>query len=683
MAADPYKYFRVEARELLEQLSQGALDLEKGAPPNDLLARLLRVAHTLKGAARVVKQSQIAEHAHRIEDLFTALRGRSEPATRQEIDGLLALLDDVGALLAKLNAGGQAAPQAPRGGPAQEVVHVLRPDVEDVEALARGVAETQSHLAALRPRLHELTAVQQLVGLVQNQLAGLGVRLGTTASEGQRVEKALSMIDEANRRLGALQRQAAYSVDRADAEMRQVSDAAARLRLLPANGLLRFLERAVRDAAKALGKQVRFEGHGGDIRLEGEIVAVVQGALLQLVRNAVAHGIEATVDQRRAAGKPAEGRVAVTVRRRGASLVFVCSDDGAGIDFAALRRILQQKGVRLTESQALDDDELLRQLLKGGISTAEKVSDVAGRGIGLDVVREASERLGGQVAIHSTPQKGTTIELTVPSSLAAFPALLVEAAGVTAAVPLDAVRRMVHVSPNTIIDTGHGLSIAFDDSTVRLSWLGPLLRPNRERPASASSAFVLESDGRSAAFVVDRVLGTANVVVHRLPTLAPAMPWIVGASLDVDGTVRLVLDSARLIAEAERARATWPQPRRRPSILVVDDSLTTRMLEQSILESAGYDVSVASSGEEGLQKARQGGFALILVDVEMPGMDGFTFIERIRTDPDLRTTPAILVTSRASAEDQRRGREAGAQGYIVKGDFDQRALLEQIESLVH
>jgi two-component system chemotaxis sensor kinase CheA len=684
MAGDPYKYFRIEARELLDQLSQGALDLEKGPAPGELLPRMLRAAHTLKGAARVVKEQRIAEQAHRLEDLFTTLRDRTDAASRQEIDQWLALLDGIGTQLATLTADGEPAPRGPATASNAEIVHVLRPDVDDVDALTRGIAEVQSQLAVLRPRVDELTGIQHLVGLVESQLAGLDVHLGAAANDRQRVEKALSMIDEARRRIGALQRQAAYSVDRADGELRQVGDAAARLRLLPANGLLRFLERAVRDAAQAVGKRVRFHGRGGDIRLESDIVTVVQGALLQLVRNAVAHGIESTAEERRAAGKSPEGQVVVTVLRRGASLVFVCADDGGGIDVAALRRVLQQQGVRIPESQAIDDDELLRRLLKGGISTAETLSDVAGRGIGLDVVREAGERLGGHVAIRTEPKKGTTIELTVPSSLASFPALLVEAAGVVAAVPLEAVRRTVRVDPETVIETAQGRALTVDDRSVRLSALAHFVAATAQGPAVGTSAFVLESDGRTAAFVVDRVLGTADIVVRRLPAFAPTVPWIVGASLDVDGTVRVVLDAARLIAEAEHAGAIAPEPVDEPrAILIVDDSLTTRMLEQSILESAGYDVSVASSGEEGLQKAREGRFALFLVDVEMPGMDGFTFIEQVRADPALHATPAILVTSRASAEDRQRGREVGAQGYIVKGDFDQRALLEQIGSLVH
>lgn len=683
MATDPYKYFRVEARELLEQLSQGALDLEKGSAPDDLLARLLRVAHTLKGAARVVKQPQIGEHAHQLEDLFSALRDRTERASREEIDRVLALIDDIGTRLAALTPDHEPRARASRKNE-QEAIPVLRPDLEDVETLVRGIAEAQTHVAALQSQLDDVARIGHLMELIEDQLGGLKARATTVASERQGVEKAASMVDEARGRLGALQRHTAYGVDQIDRELRHVGDAAARLRLVPASALLRFLERAARDVAQAVGKTVRFEGHGGDLRVHSDILTNVQSALLQLVRNAVAHGIESS-HERRAAGKSSDGRVMVTVSRRGTSMVFACSDDGTGIDFAALRRVLQQKGAQTTGYQALDDDALLRLLLKGGISTAGTISDVAGRGIGLDIVREAAERLGGRVSLHSEPGKGTTVELLVPSSLGSFPALLVETAGVVAAIPLDAVRETIRVTPATVADTAQGRSIVLGAKSLRLLSLDRIVhsakRGNTLR--APTSAIVIESDTRAAAFTVDRVLGTANVVMQPLPPLAPAAPSIAGASLDVGGEPRLVLDPASLIAEAEHVRAAPDHAAAvRHSILVVDDSLTTRMLEQSILESAGYDVSLASSGEEGLEKARASRYALFLVDVEMPGMDGFMFIEHVRADPDLRGTPSILVTSRASAEDRQRGREVGAQGYIVKSDFDQSALLEQIRVLV-
>ena len=196
-----------------------------------------------------------------------------------------------------------------------------------------------------------------------------------------------------------------------------------------------FLERAVRDVARTLGKRVVFDAHGGDVRVDTFVLTVVQGALLQIVRNAVAHGIETGDDARSAAGKPAEGRVTLRVSQRGTRVSFACTDDGRGIDLDAVQRIAQRKGLRLDNGPKMQPDELLRMLLKGGMSTSGAVTDVSGRGIGLDVVREAAERLGGEATARTEAGKGTTIELVVPLSVASFRALVVEVAEETAAIP--------------------------------------------------------------------------------------------------------------------------------------------------------------------------------------------------------------------------------------------------------
>lgn len=685
MAGDPYKYFRIEAREILEQLGQGALDLEKGIPSADVIARLLRLAHTLKGAARVVRQPEIAEHAHQLEDVFAALRNATASAPREQIDLVLSLLDQMAGRVAALDPHGEADAVLPVRFETEEPVHVFRSDPQEMERLVDGVAEAQVQLGALRPRLDHTDRIRHLIDLIEDQVVGFRAPEAVRAGDRPGVEKARSMIEELRGRFGTLEKDVADGVEQIERELRQVSEAAARLRLVPTSAVFRFLERAARDVGRSLGKRVTFEARGGEVRVDPGILTIVQGALLQVVRNAVAHGIESSESERRAAGKSPDGHVTITVSRRGTWLSFVCSDDGRGVDLDGVRRMLQRRGLSPNERQTVDADALLRLLLKGGISTAHAVTDIAGRGIGLDVVREAAERLGGEVTMRTEPGAGTTVELLVPFSIASLPALVVEVAGITAAVPLDSVRRTLRVTSEQIAETAHATSILHDGKSIPFSSLLRVVRPAepRTRAIGASSTFIVETGDGAAAFAVDRILGTATVVTRPLPELAPAAPAVVGASLDPSGHPRLVLDPASLIAEAQRPCVPEPETSAsRHSILVVDDSLTTRMLEQSILESAGYAVSLASSGEEGLKKAREGTFALFLVDVEMPGMDGFAFIEQVRADPSLRGIPSILVTSRAAAEDRQRGREVGAHAYVVKSEFDQGALLEHIRTLV-
>jgi two-component system chemotaxis sensor kinase CheA len=263
-------------------------------------------------------------------------------------------------------------------------------------------------------------------------------------------------------------------------------------------------------------------------------------------------------------------------------------------------------------------------------------------------------------------------------------ALLVGLGDAVVALPLDAVRCTVQVDARSVATTRSGESLVHEGIALPLADLGRVLsRAERTRRAATRPAVLVERPDGCAALVVDRLLGVARVIVRPLPPLAPADPVVAGTFLDAEGRPQLVLEASAVVAAARRPFAPEREavPERRP-ILVVDDSLTTRMLEQSILESAGYAVELATSAEEALEKAARRPYALFLVDVEMPGMDGFAFIERTRADAALRSIPAILVTSRCAPADRARGDAVGARGYVVKGEFDQNAVLRRIRELV-
>ncbi|MCX8477369.1 MAG: response regulator [Sphingomonas sp.] len=660
MPRDPYLYFRAEARELQDALVKGALDLEKGEGEPGLVTRLLRLAHTLKGAARIVKQRAIADRAHAIEELLDPYREAGAAPPREAIDGILRMLDEIGGHVADLGADRDAAPDRPPS--ADEPLRMLRADVFELDALLEGVTETRTRLEGARRTLDGFGDVRGLVD-------GLG---------GQRAASDLRAA------LAGLQRKLSASIDQVDRELRQLRGGAEKLRLVPAGALFNPLERTARDVAQSLGKRVGFAARGGEVRLDGHVLEVLQGALVQLVRNAAAHGIE-TADRRRAADKQEEGRIALTVERRGGRIAFACADDGGGLDEEALRRAARAKGIAIPDRPGAEG--LLRLLLGGGLSTAGSVTEVSGRGIGLDIVRDAMERLGGEVAVRSAPGTGTTIELLVPLSVASIGAMQFETGADVFAIPLDAIRRVMRFLPREIARTADGEAVTCDGRTIPFVPIASLLggaagRTHRaaRRPALAA---IVEGAGGDVALGVDRLAGIATLVLRPLPDLAPAMPIVAGVSMDADGNPQLVLDPDALATAVRRAALPQAAPEVPPRpVLVIDDSLTTRMLEQSILESAGYRVDTAASAEEGLEAARRGDYGLILVDVEMPGMDGFGFIETIRRDSDLCAIPALLVTSRAAPEDKKRGREVGAQGYIVKSEFDQGAFLDRIRQLL-
>lgn len=684
MAPDPYRYFRLEARDLLDQFAKGILDLEGTAGGGATVQRLLRLAHTLKGAARVVRQAEMADRAHAIEDALAPFRDTVGEIPRATIDALLGHLDALNARLDAL-APPEAAPAVPTPSslpkpPPDEGWRAVRVDIAELDAVLDGISEAHALLGGLRTAAQHAEHAQHLGELLLAQLAprsANGARQPQTPSD-----RAIVMAEELRRSVAGVGHRLATTVDQMDRELRQLRDNAEQLRLVPAASMFTALQRTARDVAQALGKNVAFEGRGGDVRLDAQVLAPLQAALVQIVRNAVAHGIEPE-GARRAQGKAPVGRISLQVSRRGKRIALECRDDGRGLDFEAVRRIAERRGLLAADPVSYRVEDLVRLLLRGGISTSEAVTEQSGRGVGLDVVRDAMELLGGDVVVRTEAGNGTSIELVAPLSLASFEALLVEAGGSIAAIPLDAVRQSLRLGAGDVAWRSTGASIVHDGEAVPFLPLPRAMHdimPQANRPWSA--VVIAGGDGL-AALGVDRLHGTGRVVVRPVPDHAHAGGIVAGLSLDAEGNPQLVLDPDGLVAEARRETVeelvggAAPRP-----VLVIDDSLTTRMLEQSILESAGYEVDLATSGEEGLDMARRRDYALFLVDVEMPGIDGFTFVERVRADPALHRVPAILVTSRAAPEDRQRGRDVGARGYIDKSQFDQAELLNMIKPLV-
>jgi two-component system, chemotaxis family, sensor kinase CheA len=685
-SADPYRYFRVEARELITELSRSTLALERGDSAPECIATLLRAAHTLKGAARVVKQLEIADLAHRIEELLAPYRSGAAPIASVTLESVLSLVDAMSESLGQLD--------APRAKPAaiptpnvrtesDDVVRTVRTDVGELDRLLDGLGEAHVSLGAIRKDALQLERTRILARALHDQLSSRLGADGRTQDSTGLAAKTRSLAEELRGTLETYERRLLARIDEVERELGQARSVAERLRLLPAGVLFSVLERTARDVAHALGKEVRFEATGGNERMDASVLSLLQGALVQLVRNAVAHGIEMP-DERRRAGKPAAGSVVIDVVRRGGRVAIRCVDDGRGLDLKALGRAASEKGIALPRADGADSPELFRQLLRAGISTTRTVTPHAGRGVGLDVVRESIERLRGDAHLERSAV-GTSIVLEVPISLASLEVLLVETRDGQASIPLESVERVIRVVASEIVRHSAGDAIEVEGSLIAFAPLERLLHSRRDRRAETPwTAVVVSFGAERAAIGVERIRGTHSAVIRPLPEISPTAAIIAGAALDADGNPQLVLDMEAVVHEARRPTAvTTPSAEQtKHRVLVVDDSLTTRMLEQSILETAGYEVDLAASGEEGLEKAKRQRYAAFLVDVEMPGIDGFTFVERASNDPAMRGVPAILVTSRSAPEDKQRAEQAGARGYIVKGEFDQRDLLRRLHALV-
>jgi two-component system chemotaxis sensor kinase CheA len=332
----------------------------------------------------------------------------------------------------------------------------------------------------------------------------------------------------------------------------------------------------------------------------------------------------------------------------------------------------------------LSHEDTLKLIFRPGISTASEITEVSGRGVGLDIVREVAARFNGEVFVSSEPGVGSTIGILVPTAMALLTALVVSVSGSEILIPLDAVRSTRRLASAEIIAQPEGESVLYEGRAVPFVPLAPLLG----KPAVARdrwSVIIAQAGSELLALGADRLEGTLDLTVKPLPPEAGAQPLCAGAALNTQGDPVLVLDLRGVLASQRgddaHLRISSPPPPRLP-ILVIDDSLTTRTLEQSVLEVAGYEVDLASSGEEGLSKARARRYGLFIVDVEMPGMSGFEFTSLTRADPVLGQIPVILVTSLSSPEHRRRGVEAGAAAYIVKSEFNQGLFLQRVMELL-
>ena len=662
MATDPYRYFRLESRELIDQMMRSAFTLERTAQPAELVDTLLRLAHTLKGAARVVKQHDIADQAHAIEDVLAPLRGAAQAVGAAEMARVFASLEVIRTGVLQLERPAAAAQAVSTVGVESEEIDQLREHLSDTHAAAVSLDQQQASLSQARLLAGRMRDTVQRLRLKDSELEVA-------------VEELDDLVASAHRALDGV-------AQRLRLDLGEARESAARLQFVAARTLFVPLEMAARDAATMSGKQVRLSCEGGDIRLAADVIGVIQGALIQAVRNAVAHGLE-TPEERLLRGKPPSGRIKIEVQRVSSKIAFRCVDDGAGVNFEALRNLLGAEDD--DGGKAPDKDELLRRLLKGNVSTSKDITQLAGRGVGLGILREAAASLRGEIALRSEPNQGTEVELQVPMSTAMLDALIVANDEHLVAIPLHAVKRTLRVTAKDLIVDVHGQSLVMEGNVVPFAPLGRALRQTSVDLTrhDAWSAIIIAGASGTVAVGVERMQGIQNVVVKRLPPCSPADPLIAAAYLDTEGRPRLVLDPEQLI---EFVKTSIQPPANDPvavlPLLVVDDSLTTRMLEQGILESAGYEVELAVSGEDGLARARARPHALFLVDVEMPGINGFEFIEQVKADAALRDTPALLVTSLGSAAHRERGLRAGADGYINKGQFEQKEFLSMVRRLV-
>ena len=461
-------------------------------------------------------------------------------------------------------------------------------------------------------------------------------------------------------------------------------------RMVPISNLFNIFPRAMRDLAAERGKEVRLEIIGEGTELDKKLVDELKDPLLHLLRNAVDHGIEERVERVRS-NKPSAGIITLSASQRGGRVVVEVEDDGRGVDLTRVRKRVVELGLAAAgEVAGMSDERLCQFLFTPGFTTRDTVSQVSGRGVGLDVVRKKVTLLKGTVEISSRPGKGTRFTIELPLTLTITECLLVGAGSEIMAIPSVRIDRTVRVNPEEIKKVEGEEAITVDGVIVPLIRLRNLFGLPRKGifEKQLLPVVVVEVSGKRVGLLVDRLLEAREIVRKPIGPPADALPLIAGATILGSGRISLILDIPSIV-EAPRnvmAEPDRPSPTRvrkgRRTILLAEDTLSTAALEKNILESAGYSVVIARDGNEALKKAAQERFDLVITDILMPGMDGFELTGRLKKDTIYRNIPIIIVTTRGSDEDKRRGLKAGADAYILKSEFTSEGMLETIERLI-
>jgi two-component system chemotaxis sensor kinase CheA len=740
--------FREELTERVAAINAGLLGLEQEpveAQQMALLEELFRHVHSLKGAARAVSLKPIEELAHGMEDVFGAAKRGTINLSEPLFDLLYQGMDLIGNVMANLDTGREIDPDldlsgylvqlaaAWRGQPIQAPTietpaTVPVPDAEApppkvvVESAAQvwsgeTIRVPTTRLDDLMAQAGELLVTRLRIAQQIEELDELQALLTRWQKEWQRVRGNVQQYfrEDGSDDVALLQNFVGHNeehlrtlTDWLSQHTRRVSDDATRLalvsdqlqegikrmRMLPLATLLPAFRRMLRDLARSKGGDVVLEVEGGETEMDKHVLEQIKDPLMHLLRNCIDHGIEPLAERKRQ-GKPLRGTIVLRAERRANFIVVEVSDDGAGIDLAAVREAAVRRGLLSPEAAKEASEQILLNLIFGsGLSTSTIITEVSGRGIGLDVVRKNVENLQGRVEVQSVRGEGTTFTLTLPFTLASTRCLLIQAGGLPYAVPLAAVEKLVPVRPDDIAVVEGKDAIRYQDRPLALARLVDVLKMPRTSEALAGDgklpAVILSGGGHRIAFLVDGLLGEQELVVKNLGRQLSRVPNVAGATILGTGQVVLILNAVDLVKSAQRTagpsllvtQEDAAAPQERKTILIVDDSITTRTLEKNILTTAGYNVVLALDGQEALSALAENPCDLVVSDLDMPRMDGFELTRQLKGDDRYRELPIILVTSLDSAEDKVKGIEVGADAYIVKGAFDQDSLLETIRQLV-
>jgi len=721
MAVDKSRYINQFAEEGLENIStvqKLLFEIKEGTSVQDDLVTLMRALHTLKGSARMLEFKNIETVSHALETAFASLKEERISLNDKAIKLLLAGLDEVKAGIEKIKSGERddirsAVFQKELSSlAANEEFAVPEADTED-QIRQKPKPEDAKHnkedlksesiripLERIDKVIHDMAALQSLEIIARN----IARDTESLNAASRQFSKLISVnlpwnspiiqefrsIELITGKLGSLVRN--YSLDVGN-HIRGAYDSIISLRMLPLSTVLDEYPRQVFTIASELGKKVKIHIEGSENEIDKNLIESLSEVFLHMIRNSIDHGIE-TPEERRKAGKNETGLLTITCVRESGNMKVTIADDGKGINLEGIRKKIVEKGLAAPEAAAaLGDEELINFIFQSGFSTKQEVSNVSGRGVGMDAVRNNIERMKGSIAIQTKTGEGTTFTISVPLSLAALMGFPISSGSMKFIIPANFVDTVMLINTKDIITVVDRPGIKYNGRIIKLFYLHHVLKipiPIEEKKNSGDSIFVaiVQAYEETVAIAVNQVSSMRQVILKNLPSFMEKMEVFSGVVLSEDYEMIPALHIPTVIRMARRTKTIDMKKRHidyermRKSILVVDDSRPTRDIERDILEAEGYKVDVASDGSEALAAAKNAQYDLICTDIIMPNMDGFMLAENIRKNDRLKNIPIIAISSKSGEKDQNRAALLGINRFIAKNSFNVHNLTAIVRELI-
>jgi len=570
---------------------------------------------------------------------------------------------------------------------ARTAEETLRIGTSSLDAAIRLAGEIRVNGMRLDHHLDELAemrrAFRHYQGDMERCLEGKNGREGDLAQLCRETKEFYAKIDDLYRK---------YREDLAGLEQMaaELQEKTLDMRMLPLSTVFDSLPRAVRDLSRTFGKEIELIVEGSETHMDKKLIERLDGPIVHMVRNCIDHGIE-TPEERQKAGKPTRGQLRIAASQEGDHITIVVEDDGRGIDLEAVEKKALTKGLIDREQlERIPEREIANFIFLPGFSTAPIITDISGRGVGMDVVRSAVEELKGAVSVETEKGSGSRFSLQLPMTLTTIRAMLIECGGFSFAIPVGYIAETVTSRHGDIIQVVDREAISLKNQMIPIARLDRTLGLEDSGPNGKERfpVLVIRSDHEHVALIIDAIVDERDILLKPIPPHMGETPCVAGVSVFGDNQISVVLHIPGVVDSMKNMARLQPVGDKRGdggkgrAILVVDDSLNTREIEKSIIEAYGYEVDLARDGVEGLSMVRSKPYDMIVTDLDMPRMDGFALVEHLRQEPDFAHIPIVIVTSREKEEDKKRGIEVGADAYILKGGFDQSNLIDTIESLI-